>query len=77
MGGMDDVTDDDFDVDAELQETGCIQTGRYMAFRKSIGWSAATALSLKRFSILMDGKAANLVVTDPPYNVNYEGNAGK
>jgi len=25
----------------------------------------------------MDGKAANLVVTDPPYNVNYEGNAGK
>lgn len=25
----------------------------------------------------MDGKAANLVVTDPPYNVNYEGTAGK
>jgi len=25
----------------------------------------------------MDGKKANLVVTDPPYNVNYEGNAGK
>ena len=27
--------------------------------------------------ILMDGKKANLVVTDPPYNVNYEGTAGK
>ena len=25
----------------------------------------------------MDGKEANLVVTDPPYNVNYEGSAGK
>lgn len=25
----------------------------------------------------MDGKLANLVVTDPPYNVNYEGLAGK
>ena len=25
----------------------------------------------------MDGKVANLVVTDPPYNVNYEGTAGK
>jgi DNA modification methylase len=25
---------------------------------------------------LMDGKKANLVVTDPPYNVAYEGNAG-
>jgi ParB-like chromosome segregation protein Spo0J len=29
------------------------------------------------FSLLMDGKLANLVVTDPPYNVNYEGTAGK
>ncbi|MBQ7294435.1 MAG: site-specific DNA-methyltransferase, partial [Clostridia bacterium] len=27
--------------------------------------------------LLMCGKKANLVVTDPPYNVNYEGNAGK
>ena len=26
---------------------------------------------------LMEGKKANLVVTDPPYNVNYEGSAGK
>ncbi len=26
---------------------------------------------------VMDGKKANLVVTDPPYNVNYEGSAGK
>mgnify|MGYP002233105563 FL=1 len=25
----------------------------------------------------MNGKKANLVVTDPPYNVNYEGSAGK
>lgn len=27
--------------------------------------------------MLMDDKKANLVVTDPPYNVNYEGTAGK
>ncbi len=26
---------------------------------------------------VMDGEKANLVVTDPPYNVNYEGSAGK
>lgn len=25
----------------------------------------------------MNDKKANLVVTDPPYNVNYEGSAGK
>jgi DNA modification methylase len=29
------------------------------------------------FELLMDGKPVNLVVTDPPYNVNYEGAAGK
>ena len=29
------------------------------------------------FERLMDGRKANLVVTDPPYNVNYEGSAGK
>ena len=29
------------------------------------------------FNLLMDGKKANLVVTDPPYNVAYEGSAGK
>ena len=25
----------------------------------------------------MEGKKANLIVTDPPYNVKYEGTAGK
>lgn len=29
------------------------------------------------YELLMSGKLANLVVTDPPYNVNYEGSAGK
>ena len=29
------------------------------------------------YAALMDGRKANLVVTDPPYNVNYEGSAGK
>lgn len=27
------------------------------------------------YDLLMNGKVANLVVTDPPYNVNYEGSA--
>ena len=29
------------------------------------------------FARLMDGLKANLVITAPPYNVNYEGSAGK
>ena len=32
---------------------------------------------LETYERLMDGKKANLVVTDPPYNVAYEGTAGK
>jgi ParB family chromosome partitioning protein len=28
------------------------------------------------YAALMDGKKANLIVTDPPYNVSYEGTAG-
>ncbi|NBI93250.1 site-specific DNA-methyltransferase, partial [Lachnospiraceae bacterium] len=29
------------------------------------------------YDVLMAGAKANLVVTDPPYNANYEGSAGK
>ena len=29
------------------------------------------------FNLLMAGAKANLIITDPPYNVNYEGSAGK
>lgn len=32
---------------------------------------------LETYTTLIDGKKANLIVTDPPYNVAYEGNAGK
>lgn len=32
--------------------------------------------NLETYKNIMDGKKANLVVTDPPYNVAYEGNAG-
>ncbi|MGL4873282.1 MAG: ParB N-terminal domain-containing protein [Clostridium sp.] len=33
--------------------------------------------NLESYKVLMDGAKANLVVTDPPYNVAYEGTAGK
>lgn len=33
--------------------------------------------TIETYELLMNGKKANLVVTDPPYNVNYEGSAGK
>ena len=70
------VHDDDFDVDAALKEPAMTKPGDLWLLGKH---RLICGDSTKRdtYNLLMDGKNANLVVTDPPYNVNYEGNAGK
>ena len=76
MGGMENVKDDDFDVDAELQKPTLSKPGDLWLLgnhRLVCGDSTKP----ETYALLMEGNAANLVVTDPPYNVNYEGTAGK
>ena len=76
MGGAEDVKDDDFDVDAELQKPAVTKLGDLWLLgnhRLVCGDSTKP----ETFTLLMENKLANLVVTDPPYNVNYEGTAGK
>ena len=76
MGGMENAKDDDFDVDAELQKSTLSKSGDLWLLgnhRLVCGDSTKP----ETHALLMDGKTANLVVTDPPYNVNYEGSAGK
>lgn len=76
MGGMEDAKDDDFDVDAELQKPAITKPGDLWLLgnhRLVCGDSTEE----ETYTLLMDGKPANIVVTDPPYNVNYEGSAGK
>ena len=70
------VQDDDFDLDAALKEPAITKTGDLWLLGKH---RLVCGDSTKRdvFDLLMDGGQANLVVTDPPYNVNYEGSAGK
>ena len=70
------VHDDDFDVDAALKEPAITKPGDLWLLGKH---RLVCGDSTKRdvFDLLMDGGQANLVVTDPPYNVNYEGTAGK
>ena len=70
------VKEDDFDVDEELKKP-CVsrqgdiwQLGRH---RLICGDSTLP----DTYTRLMDGRKANLVVTDPPYNVNVEETAGK
>ena len=72
----DSVEDDSFDVDAELQKPAVSKQGDLWllgSHRLFVGDSTKA----ETYEKLMDGKKANLVVTDPPYNVNYEGSAGK
>ena len=72
----DGIHDDDFDVDAELKEPPITKLGDIWTLgrhRLVCGDSTKT----DTFDLLMAGAKANLVITDPPYNVNYEGSAGK
>ena len=70
------VTDDDFDVDAELEKP-CITKNGDIWLLGDHRLVCGDSTKADTYTALMDGKAANLVVTDPPYNVNYEGSAGK
>ena len=70
------IKDDDFDVDAQLQKPTVTKLGDvWVLGRHRLVCGDST--KPETFELLMDGKKANLVITDPPYNVNYEGSAGK
>lgn len=72
----DGVHDDDFDVDAELKKPAVTKIGDIWKLGRH-RLVCGDSTKAETFTTLMDGKLANLVVTDPPYNVNYEGSAGK
>jgi len=72
----DGIHDDDFDVDAELQKPVVTKPGDVWTLGRH-RLVCGDSTKADTFTALMDGKFANLVVTDPPYNVNYEGTAGK
>lgn len=71
-----DVNDDDFDVEKELEEPCFSKTGDMWTLgRHRVICGDAT--KLETYKTLLENTKVNLVVTDPPYNVNYEGSAGK
>lgn len=70
------IEEDDFDVDAELGKPAVARQGDVWLLgrhRMVVGDSTLP----ETFDLLMESRKANLVVTDPPYNVNYQGSAGK
>ncbi len=72
----DKVKEDDFDIDAELEKPAMTHDGDIWTLGRHRLMCGDSTIA-ENFEKLMDGKKANLVVTDPPYNVNYEGTAGK
>lgn len=72
----DGVKEDDFDVDAELRKPTVTRLGDVWTLGRH-RLVCGDSTKAETFDLLMAGKKANLVVTDPPYNVNYEGSAGK
>lgn len=72
----DGVKDDDFDVGAELEKPTMTKLGDiWMLGRHRLICGDST--KAETYDLLMGNTKANLVITDPPYNVNYEGSAGK
>ena len=70
------IMEDDFDVDAELNQPAISKEGDVWHLGRHRLICGDSTLP-ETYEILMNGQKANLVITDPPYNVNYEGTAGK
>jgi len=70
------VKDDDFDVDAELQKPTITKAGDIWQLGRH-RLICGDSTKAETYELLMGTTKANLVITDPPYNVNYEGSAGK
>lgn len=69
------IKEDDFDVDAELQKPPVSKLGDLWLLGKHRVLCGDSTLP-DTYTTLMEGVSANMVLTDPPYNVNVEESAG-
>ena len=72
----DGLHEDEFDVAAELEKPTITKPGDIWTLGRH-RLICGDSTKPETFELLMAGRKANLVITDPPYNVNYEGSAGK
>lgn len=70
------VKEDDFDVDGELTKPTISKQGDIWHLGKH-RVICGDSTKLETYQLLLGDKKANLIVTDPPYNVNVEETAGK
>ena len=67
--------DDNFDVEAELKKPVFSKTGD-LWFLGDHRLCCGDSTKPETYELLMGGKKANLVVTDPPYGIDYHGAVG-
>ena len=72
----DGIRDDDFDVEAELEKPAVTRPGDIWTLGRH-RLICGDSTKPETYDLLMGGRKANLVVTDPPYNVDYKGSDGK
>ena len=70
-----DVKDDDFDLSAALEKAAFVERGDIWTVGRH-RLMCGDATSAEDVAALMDGKKANLIVTDPPYNVAFRSGSG-
>ncbi|MBD5534083.1 MAG: site-specific DNA-methyltransferase [Lachnospiraceae bacterium] len=70
-----DVKDDDFDLSAALEKAAFVERGDIWTVGRH-RLMCGDATSAEDVAALMDGKKANLIVTDPPYNVAFKSGSG-
>lgn len=70
-----DASDDDYDVNQALEEAAFVKPGDVwlLGRHRLMCGDATNPEDVKK---LMDGEKANLVLTDPPYNVDFESASG-
>lgn len=71
VDGEKDVKDDDFDLSAALEKAAFVERGDIWTVGRH-RLMCGDATSAEDVAALMDGKKANLIVTDPPYGVSFE-----
>lgn len=71
----DDAKDDDFDLSSALEQASFVQKGDVWTVGRH-RLMCGDATSMDDVATLMDGKKANLLLTDPPYGVSFKSSSG-
>lgn len=74
-GGKSEAVDDGFDLTAALEKAAFVESGDIWTVGRH-RMMCGSATSAEDVAALMNGQTANLIVTDPPYNVAFQSSSG-